>query len=83
VGEPSKGKSAKQETNSNLPSTCFFSTSRAQRPASTACSRPLRVSLCSWRASAWLTLVMLSTTSSPSSFENSAFRPFSDFCAAS
>jgi hypothetical protein len=82
-GEPSKRKSAKQEANSNLPSTCFFSTSRARRPASTARSRPLRVSPCSWRANSWLALVMLSTISSPSSFENSVFRPSSDFCAAS
>jgi hypothetical protein len=35
--EPSKGKSAKQKTNIDSPSTCFFSTSRVRCSASTAC----------------------------------------------
>jgi hypothetical protein len=41
------------------------------------------VSPCSWRASSWLTLLIPSTISSPSSLENSVFRSSSDFCAAS
>jgi hypothetical protein len=41
------------------------------------------VSLCSLRDCSWLALMMLRTTSSPSSFEHSAFRSSSDFCAAS
>jgi hypothetical protein len=49
--EPSKGKPAKQESNSDLPSTCFRSISKARHSASTACSRPLTVSPCFWRAS--------------------------------
>jgi hypothetical protein len=43
----------------------------------------MTVSLCSLRDCSWLALVMLRTTSSPSSFENSTFRFSSDFCAAS
>jgi hypothetical protein len=81
--KPSKGKPAKQELNSDLPSTCFRSISKARRPASTACSRPLMVLPCSWRASSWPVLVMLSTISSPSSSENLVFRSSSDICAAS
>jgi hypothetical protein len=41
------------------------------------------VSLCFLRDCSWLALVMLRTTSSPLSFENSAFCSSSDFCAAS
>jgi hypothetical protein len=45
--EPYKRKPAKQESNSDLLSTCFLSISKARRLASTACSRPLTVSSCS------------------------------------
>jgi hypothetical protein len=81
--EPSKGKPAKQELNSDLPSTCFRSISEVRRPASTTRSRSRMVSPCSWKASSWPALVMLSTISSPSSSENLVFRSSSDICATS
>jgi hypothetical protein len=67
---PLTEKPIRQESNSGSPSTCFLSISRARRSASTASSRRLTASLCSWRAISWFALAMLSTMSSPSVLES-------------
>jgi hypothetical protein len=54
-----------------------------RRSASTASSRRLTASLCSWRAISWFALAMLSTMTSPSALESLASRSAKDFCDTS
>jgi hypothetical protein len=65
----------------DLPSTYFFSTSRARRSASTACCKLTTVAPCSSRDRSWSAFEMLRAISSPSSLETSASRSSSDFRA--
>jgi hypothetical protein len=47
--DPRREDQQNEKRSDNLPSTCFFSTSRARRSASTACCKLTTVALCSSR----------------------------------
>jgi hypothetical protein len=81
--DPRREDQQNKKRSGNLPSTFFLSPSRAWRSLLTACCKLTTVALCSSRVRTWSAFEMLRAISSPSSFETSSSRSFSDACALS